>query len=55
LKPDDAAIHFGLAVALLKIPGRTDEAVAHLEATVRLRPENDQARQILTRIRASRP
>ena len=40
-----------LALALLEIPGRTDEAVAHLEAALRLQPGNESARAILARLR----
>jgi len=55
LKPDDAAAHFNMAVALLQIPGRGDEATAHLETVLRLQPGNETARKILERIRASQP
>jgi hypothetical protein len=40
---------------LLKSPGRTNEAVAHLGEALRLQPDNEAARQILARIRASQP
>jgi Flp pilus assembly protein TadD len=55
LKPDYAEIHFNLAVALLNLPGRTGEAAEHLEATLRLQPGNEPARQILAGIRAPPP
>jgi cytochrome c-type biogenesis protein CcmH/NrfG len=55
IEPDSAMIHFNLAIALLKSSGRRDEAEAQLEAVLRLQPENDTARQILARIRLSRP
>jgi cytochrome c-type biogenesis protein CcmH/NrfG len=38
------------AVTLLRIPGRTDEAVKHLKQVLRLQPNNVPARQILSRI-----
>ena len=55
LKLDLADAHYNMAVALLDMPGRGDEAVAHLEAVLRLQPGNGPARQLLARIRASRP
>ena len=54
IKPDDATIHFYLAGALLRTPGRIDEAAAHLREVVRLQPDNHEARRILARIEASR-
>ena len=51
LDPDDAAAHFNLAIALLRVPGRGDEARAHLEAVLRLEPGNDRARLILDGLR----
>jgi len=53
LKPDYAEAHFNLAIALLKLPGRGDEAKTHLETVLRLQPKNEQARQILARIRTA--
>ena len=50
IKPDDATIHFYLAGALLRTPGRIHDAAAHLREVVRLQPDNQQARQILARI-----
>jgi tetratricopeptide (TPR) repeat protein len=55
LRPDDPAIHFYLAGALLKIPGRTEEAVSQLKEVERLQPENDVPRRILARIGAGGP
>jgi protein O-mannosyl-transferase len=55
LKPDIAAIHLNLAFALLKIPGRADEAVTQLKAVLRLQPDNERARQILDRIEPTEP
>jgi Flp pilus assembly protein TadD len=37
-------------MVLLKTPGRTGEAVAHLREAIRLQPDNDLARQALSRI-----
>jgi hypothetical protein len=45
----------GESVALLEIPGRRDEATAHIEAVLRLQPGNEPAQKVLARIRASRP
>lgn len=53
-KPDDPLIHFDLAVSLLKVPGRVDDAVVHLREVLRLQPQNSWARQILERIEAIR-
>jgi tetratricopeptide (TPR) repeat protein len=50
LNPDVPAIHLNLALALLKMPGRADEAVEHLNAVLRFQPENATARQILANI-----
>jgi cytochrome c-type biogenesis protein CcmH/NrfG len=55
LKPDFAAIHLRLAMALLKTTGRNNEARAHLETVLRLQPGNQAARQILAGIKESRP
>ncbi|MBS0213687.1 MAG: sulfotransferase [Proteobacteria bacterium] len=37
--PDDAAAHRGLAVCLLRQTGHADQAVAHLECTLRAQPD----------------
>ena len=42
-------------LALLGTGGGADEARGHLEAFLRLRPGNEEARQILTKLQASRP
>ena len=55
LKPDDATIQLNFAVALLKLPGRGDEAKAHLQTVLRLQPGNEAARQLLAGIQASQP
>jgi tetratricopeptide (TPR) repeat protein len=55
LQPDMASIHFNLALALLKVPGQANEAATHLEAVLRLQPDNDRARKILANIAASGP
>jgi tetratricopeptide (TPR) repeat protein len=53
--PAYAAPHFNLAIALLDLPGRTHEAVSHLETFLQLEPGNETARRILARIRPSQP
>jgi Flp pilus assembly protein TadD len=53
LKPDYAKAHFSLAVALLRL-GHADEAREHLEAGLRLQPDDAQARRILADIGTSR-
>ena len=55
LNPNFAPAHLNLAVALLKSADRTPEAAAQLEAVLRLQPENEAARQLLDRIKASSP
>ena len=55
LKPDFAPGRINLAIALLGTPGGLAAAEAQLEAVLRLEPENESARQILARIRASQP
>jgi len=55
LKPGVAAIQLNLAIALLKLPGRSDEAVEHLNAVLRLQPGNVTARQMLARIGQVQP
>ena len=54
LKPGDARIHVGLAIALLKDPGRTAEAAAQLREALAIQPDNEMARQILARIAPAR-
>lgn len=53
LRPDLAPIHFNLALALLKTPGRTPEAAGHLRTVLRLEPGNAQARQLLDSLPSS--
>jgi len=53
LKPEFAAIHMNLAGEYLKTPGGNAAAAAELETVLRLQPENEQAREILARIRAA--
>jgi len=48
-------MHLGLAAALSRFPGRTDEARAHAEAALRLEPGNEAALRLLDAIRASGP
>jgi len=55
LAPKSAQIHLNIAVTLLRIPGRDNEAAAHLESALRLQPGNQLARKILDRIGASKP
>jgi tetratricopeptide (TPR) repeat protein len=54
LKPDVAGFHLNLAVTLLKLPGRIDEAVVQLREVLRLDPGNEAARQMLARIDEAR-
>ncbi len=39
IQPDYAEAHFNLGVALAQDPGKTREALAHLEAAERLQPD----------------
>jgi cytochrome c-type biogenesis protein CcmH/NrfG len=55
LLPNSADIHFNIALVLLRIPGRENEAADELEAVLRIKPGNGLARRILAQIRASRP
>jgi tetratricopeptide (TPR) repeat protein len=55
LRPDDARIHLGMALALLKVPGREGEAEAQLRQTLRLQPDNDMARGILRQMGLTSP
>jgi|CZKI01.1.fsa_nt_gi tetratricopeptide (TPR) repeat protein len=55
LMPGYADFHFNLAGALLRIPGRENEAAEQLEAFLRIKPENEMARQLLAQIRANLP
>jgi tetratricopeptide (TPR) repeat protein len=55
LRPDDARIHLGLALVLLKIPGREGEAAAQLREALRLQPGNDAARELLTQMGLASP
>jgi tetratricopeptide (TPR) repeat protein len=54
-KPDFADAHLRLAGALLRLPGRREEARSHLEAVLRLQPGNEQARQMLAGMQALQP
>jgi tetratricopeptide (TPR) repeat protein len=51
-KPDDPSVLLRLAVAELKVPGGTGEAIGHLRAVIRVQPGNDVAREILADIGA---
>jgi tetratricopeptide (TPR) repeat protein len=55
LRPDFADAHFNLAMALLNLPGRAAEARTHLEAVLRLQPGNQEAAQLLAKLRSGRP
>ena len=55
LMPNYAEIRYNIAMALLSIPGRTNEAAEQLEAFLKERPGNEAAQRMLSRIRASRP
>ena len=44
-----------LAAVLLRLPGRRDEARAHLEAGLRLEPQNDGARRLLGSLGEKQP
>lgn len=55
LKPDFVPAHLNLAIALLGIPDRAAEAMAHLHAVLQLQPDNEHARQIMARLNATRP
>ena len=50
----DATLHLDLAVALLRTPGRVDEAAAHLREALRLQPDNEKARLLQAKIDAAR-
>ena len=51
-KPAAPSVLLRLAVAELKVPGGTGEAIGHLRAVIRVQPGNDVARQILAEIGA---
>jgi len=55
LMPNYAEIRYNIAVALLSIPGRSNEAAEQLEAFLQARPGNEAARRMLSQIRAGRP
>jgi len=52
--PNLAEAHYNLGLALAKMPGRSAEAIAHLEAALRLRPDLQYAREVLARLKRSR-
>ena len=52
LEPGSAEAHLSLGLALARIPGRLDEARAHLGAYLKIRPEDAEARRILDSIQA---
>jgi protein O-mannosyl-transferase len=51
-RPDDAAIHLNLAYALLRIPGRSDDAASQLREVLRLQPDNGTASRLLAQLGA---
>jgi len=53
LHPDSANAHDSLGEALMTA-GRTSEAIASYERSLELDPKNDNARQMLLRLRAER-
>ena len=53
LAPDYAEAHKNLGIALADVPGRLADAMAHLEAALRMRPDPE-TRQALERLRAGR-
>jgi tetratricopeptide (TPR) repeat protein len=53
--PDSVEAHYNLGLALAKMPGRSAQAIAHLEAALRLRPDLQFAREVLARLRPSGP
>jgi tetratricopeptide (TPR) repeat protein len=55
LLPDHPEIRFNIALALLRTPGGANEAAGQLEALLQASPDNERARQLLARIRASQP
>jgi tetratricopeptide (TPR) repeat protein len=55
LKPALVGIHFNIAMALLNVPGRRGEAADQLELFLGARPDNEAARQLLSRLRRGPP
>jgi tetratricopeptide (TPR) repeat protein len=53
IKPDFAEAHYNLAGALSRAPGRTQEALAQLDAGLRLQP-NPHALQLRDQLRAAK-
>jgi hypothetical protein len=54
INPDLPEAHYILGLTLLKLPGRTQEAVSQLETGMRLRPDPE-AQQLLDKLRAWSP
>lgn len=50
LEPNNPVIHYNLAIVLLSIPSRIDEAIAELRIVLRLHPNDEQAGRILARL-----
>jgi len=53
IKPDVAGFHLNLAVTLMRLPGRGDEAAAHLREVLRLDPGNVLAQRMLAEVQES--
>jgi tetratricopeptide (TPR) repeat protein len=55
LQPGFVIGHLNLAAEIMKVPGHGEEARAEILTALRLQPENERARQMLTRISGSQP
>jgi tetratricopeptide (TPR) repeat protein len=55
LRPGDASLHLGLAITMLRNPGRADDAAAQLREVLRLDPGNRLALQLLSQVQAILP
>jgi tetratricopeptide (TPR) repeat protein len=53
LDPDSEKAHYNLGIALANVPGRSQEAIPHLEFVLRMHPDLAPARQLIERLRAS--
>jgi hypothetical protein len=51
--PGFAEAHYRLGQALAGIPGRLPEAISHIETAAQLRPDVEEIRQTLARMRAA--
>jgi predicted Zn-dependent protease len=50
IDPDSVEAHINLGSALLKMPGREPDAIAQLQAALRLNPELAQVRDMLDQL-----